>query len=68
MDGSLINRNALSGHTGGWTTVARAGVGRVAVVRGKNTVLVYRRSAIPHVGNLSLLRLESVDGATEPAL
>ena len=62
FNGHLISRNALAGTTGGWTTLRRAGVGRVHVVRGQNTVVIQREGAIPHLGNIFLTRLEP--GAT----
>lgn len=58
FNGTLVSRNALAGKTGSWTALKRSGVSRVHVVRGQNNIAILRKGAIPHIGNLFLLRLE----------
>jgi hypothetical protein len=69
FNSTLINQNALAGMTGAkWTDLLRAGVGRVSVVQGRNTILVWRDKAIPHLGNITLTRLDGLVGFSAPSL
>jgi hypothetical protein len=69
FNGTLVNRNALAGMTGAkWVDVLRTGVGRVSVVQGRNTILVWRDKAIPHLGNITLTRLEGLVELATPSL
>jgi hypothetical protein len=65
---TLINRNALAGQTGArWVEIVRAGVGRVSVVQGRNSILIWRDKAIPHLGDITLTRLDGLAGLAAPS-
>jgi hypothetical protein len=57
FNGALVSRNALVGQTSSWTSLERAGVSRVHVTKGQNLLIIQRKGAIPHLGNISLMRL-----------